>query len=343
MTQYVVAQSRNSGTFFTSSSAYDRPKWLPLSEATVYQSAELAQRAAVKLATHAHYSAVAIPLAEAMPPEPELNQNDLGDTDAPPADEELPTDDQPSDEASDREMQAADQEDVCATCKHEPCTCPSDEEGDAGDDQLSTDDPTAVDQESGDLPPDDSTVRRMGESVEEMKFSDSATVPATGDDVSANEGKIVVPKSTITELVAAISKAEKQVKQDDNRNDTSASFHMTVVDALTQLKDHLTAGTSESLKSAQILFTSLMSPIQYHVPDEAKRIILSGGARPSLKDMFNVKLKEAATSLEQQLKDAEEDLRDMEGSLVSQEHADAIDDQRAKIKKLKTQIANRSK
>lgn len=54
---YLIAQNGSTNTFFTSSSAYDRPTWLPLKEATIYPTAELAQNAMKKLFANGSYSA----------------------------------------------------------------------------------------------------------------------------------------------------------------------------------------------------------------------------------------------------------------------------------------------
>lgn len=53
----MIAQNSIANTFFTASSSYDRPKWLPISEATTYATAELADKALVKLLKHGAYSA----------------------------------------------------------------------------------------------------------------------------------------------------------------------------------------------------------------------------------------------------------------------------------------------
>lgn len=54
---YVIAQNGLANTFFTASSSYDKPSWIPLKEATIYATAELADKALVKLLKHGAYSA----------------------------------------------------------------------------------------------------------------------------------------------------------------------------------------------------------------------------------------------------------------------------------------------
>lgn len=48
-TGYVIAKNKGLNEFFTSSSAYDRPRWVSLEEATAYPTADLAQAASTKL------------------------------------------------------------------------------------------------------------------------------------------------------------------------------------------------------------------------------------------------------------------------------------------------------
>lgn len=54
---FLIAQNRSTTEFFTSASAYDRPKWAKLTEATVYPTADLAQAALTKLLGYGAYSA----------------------------------------------------------------------------------------------------------------------------------------------------------------------------------------------------------------------------------------------------------------------------------------------
>lgn len=54
---YLIAQNKGVSAFFTSSSAYDRPSWTPVTEATVYPTAEIAQNALSKLLANGSYSA----------------------------------------------------------------------------------------------------------------------------------------------------------------------------------------------------------------------------------------------------------------------------------------------
>lgn len=63
-TGYVIAQHKNATDYFTTTSSYDRPRWLPITEASVYQTAEIAQQAISKLWKNGAYSAKLIPISE---------------------------------------------------------------------------------------------------------------------------------------------------------------------------------------------------------------------------------------------------------------------------------------
>jgi hypothetical protein len=152
---YVIARNRGRDQFFTSSSAYDRPKWIPLAEATVYLTAELAQTAFTKLARSGAYECRIVPVKEAfefqMPDEAPQDPNaetDQMEVDIVPDGEgesEMVAADQtgepelPGDEGSELDDEDADDQEVldmvdAALTGEEP---PADEVGDLGD--LGTD------------------------------------------------------------------------------------------------------------------------------------------------------------------------------------------------------------
>ena len=69
---YLIGRSGSTPEYFTSASAYDRPQWVSLTEATVFPTPELAQVAAKKLWQYGAYSANLISVTEALdalPPE----------------------------------------------------------------------------------------------------------------------------------------------------------------------------------------------------------------------------------------------------------------------------------
>ena len=101
--------------------------------------------------------------------------------------------------------------------------------------------------------------------------------------------KIEVPAAAKSELAAVISKYEKEAKDYDGRDDARASFAMTVVGAASEIAELLSTGTVESVKQAQVRFSSFMSPITALFPASTIKFINSGGRKPTLKDFFNDK------------------------------------------------------
>lgn len=140
---YVIARNRARKEYFTATSAYDRPKWIPVAEATVYMTAELAQNAFTKLARNGAYECRVVPVKEAfqfeLPSEQPQDQNFQND-------DQMEVDITPNDEGG-SEMVAADQETPCEVCDHCPCTCDTTEDGvedlvdaELAGDELPTDD-----------------------------------------------------------------------------------------------------------------------------------------------------------------------------------------------------------
>jgi hypothetical protein len=63
---YVIAQYKTATNYFTTTSSYDRPRWIPITEASVYQTAEIAQQAISKLWKNGAYSAKLLSITEVM-------------------------------------------------------------------------------------------------------------------------------------------------------------------------------------------------------------------------------------------------------------------------------------
>lgn len=126
-TGYLIANSMRRDSYFTASSAYDKPTWVPLKEATKYITAELAESALKKLLKNGTYAVRLIAVQEAMSFEfPEEEPKDLPtDIEAPIDGEELPGEELPDEEG----MEAGDHDDVCPECDHEPCTCELGDDG----------------------------------------------------------------------------------------------------------------------------------------------------------------------------------------------------------------------
>ena len=125
---YLITSTIKPKTYFTASSAYDKPNWVGLTEATKYVTADIAESAMKKLIKNGVYAVRLVSVQEAMEFEfpDEQPQTPIDSVDAPI-------------DGQDNEMVAQNQDDVCQTCTHEPCTC------DVGDqDELSDDVPPAA-------------------------------------------------------------------------------------------------------------------------------------------------------------------------------------------------------
>lgn len=313
-TGYLIARNKKVDAFFTASSAYDRPNWKPVNEATVYATAEMAQNAIKKLLRYGAYEARLIPLAEAielsMPdeelPPPEGDMPPMDGEELPPMDGELDPDADPE-----ADMVAADQDEPCETCEHCPCTCDPDEDGvdDIVDAQLAGEDLPPMDGEElppmdgEELPPMDgeelpprSPFREsyeLSDKPQTIKFKDPAATdpagaksePSAGD----HEEKCACPAELLSDLQKVIDEMTKCAEMANTRDDTRASFCMTVAEAMKTLKDKLSLGTIAGIKAAQVEMTSWMNPITVHVPVSVQKFIFMGGRKPTLKDMFNTK------------------------------------------------------
>lgn len=343
---YVIARNRKVDKFFTSSSAYDRPSWIPISEATVYLTPELAQKAAIKLAKAGAYECRVVPVKEAMsfelPADPKRPISQSAG--------EMEVDIQPDGEGG-TEMVAADSDVPCEQCEHCPCTCDEDPEGvdDIVDDELGMTDTDGGDLDSvegDDLDMDefgdtsmnpntdialDSGGKRLARrlAVGQGGLGESATMPAkppldapsdgnkktaidlpapkeiefkdpankankpdtdlTNSGANKHDDKVKVPANVMADLKAAIAEFNKCAETSSTRDDTKASFCMTVAAAFSELLADLETGTTESIKMAQVHMTSWMNPITANLPASVQKFVYMGGRAPTLKDLFDDK------------------------------------------------------
>jgi hypothetical protein len=148
---YVIAQNNLVNGFFTASSAYDRPQWRPVNEATIYASADLANQAMKKLLKNGSYSSRIVALSELYKEvDMEPHNQQIQAQGLPPSDE---LGDEPGMEAGtvgdeehpEDEMTADATEEVCPECEHEPCTC------EHNDEDSDEDDTHASEDENGDI------------------------------------------------------------------------------------------------------------------------------------------------------------------------------------------------
>lgn len=346
---YVVARNRGRTQFFTASSAYDRPVWTPIAEATVYLTADMAQRAAVKLATNGQYEARIVPVAEAM----ELSM---------PAPASRPEEDVPNaggldvevqpDGEGGLEMTAQEQEPACEVCSHCPCTCDTDTDGvddivdaelagqmhgdgslDAQGDEMSSLDPLRPRMESATMPAkpmadgaaaDNKDTALDTKKAPVIKYKDAASSQEETDDekltksgADAHDSKVPMPADVKSDLDAAIKAFNDDAETFKDRDDAKSSFSMTVADALDELRDLLTIGTAESMKRAQIHLGTLMNPITMHIPGSVLKFLHYAGRKPTLKDLFDKKKVEA-----RQLSEANDRLEDERLKKLAQHRRD---------------------
>jgi hypothetical protein len=86
---FVICKDKSTKEYFTTTSAYDRPRWVSLDESTVFPTAEIAQAAAKKLWGYGAYAATPVSLSEAAHIDFELPDEELesASPDLPPGDE----------------------------------------------------------------------------------------------------------------------------------------------------------------------------------------------------------------------------------------------------------------
>lgn len=293
---YLIASTIRSGSYFTSRSAYDKPEWVKLKEATTYMTADIAETAMKKLIKNGAYAVRLVSLDEAMSFEFPDETKEVA-----PRDDVI---DAPID-GQDDEMVAQDQRDVCQQCDHEPCTCeqPSDEVDPLDDnpvDDNPMDDITPVGSKDpqSDLPQDDETgdFSELGVTresveipVEKITFKDPAVVGNPAEVMGNDDDKISVPSNVSSDLSAAIAEFTKIANDFNGRDDARAAFAATVADAMTMLQTNLSGGTTLSMKQAQLALSTMMNPITSNIPASVLKFINMGGRKPSLKDLFNDK------------------------------------------------------
>lgn len=329
---YLIARTRKVDEFFTSSSAYDRPKWAPAATATTYRTVELAESALKKLLRAGAYEARLVTLEEAMsfempgeepatlPSDEERAKLDAEGgspddlpTEAPEDDAEqmvaggdpLSGENAPMDADQESEAAAADIQakvDAKLGLSADGQTDELDAELDP-DAEIDPEDPMSAlagdearrAEEDPDALPDLLGKPGMTESTTAMKdipvmsFRNDKTDVEPQVTPPCKEEKITVPASTMAELRAVIADFKKQADFSDTRDDTRATFAMTVVAACEELADLLSQGTADSMKWAQIKMTSWMSPITSNIPTSVVKFVQMGGRKPSLKDLFDSK------------------------------------------------------
>lgn len=123
---YVIGQYKAASKFFTTTSAYDRPQWVDLKEASVFPTADMAQQAAKKLWKYGAYTANLISISEMYDDTEGELDSVVGEPSAYGADGDLEGDAiDAMDTSGDPDME---QEGPCPECGEDPCVCDDDGE-----------------------------------------------------------------------------------------------------------------------------------------------------------------------------------------------------------------------
>lgn len=321
---YVIAQSRAVDAFFTSSSSYDRPAFVPLSEATKYPTAELANIALGKLLKHGAYSAritEASSLEFEFPDEgPNKDEEPITQTSGdmttgqlsgdPLEDLNIEDDDiEVGDEFNQPEEDEIGDEDLTNAELNDQ---PADELDDQNEEEneqaflspeeqqlLTRGRPTGGIGESVTIPtrpplnakPDENNKTALdGKKAEVIKFNqDNRNDRDTNfsKDIEPLHHEVKVPASVLRAIKASIETFNDAADFNNGRDDSLASHALTVASALETIRDCLELGTHDGLRQAQIKFTSFMNPITSNFPPEVADYLLKFGRQPSsLKNAF---------------------------------------------------------
>ena len=141
-----------------------------------------------------------------------------------------------------------------------------------------------------------SKAEELNEAAEEATIWDIAPEDEDKDESPENPSrdtrKIIVPAEVKNALKKEIDELNKGVTEFKTRDPMRADFYSDTAAAMEDILDNLNKGTSEELKKAQILASSLMGPMVQRIPNVAYEFIVRGGEPKTLKTLFHeVKLK----------------------------------------------------
>lgn len=322
---YMIAKNRTISNFFTASSAYDRPIWTSVQEATIYPTAELANNALTKLLKNGAYSARLVEAASMQfefpdeDPNPQdgnqtLDSDELEDDDK----EEMSTGQLSDDPLEDLNIEDDDIEigDEFDEPEERDETLPPEEENEMAF-MTPTESrmmkgrrpnyPTGVGPKrtkpigegefrmpgkpSADASPSENRNTVMDvKGPEKIKFSqDTRDERDTNfsQDIEPLYQNVQVPSNVMSAIRDTIATYQKAADFNNGRDDAQASMALTIVDALQTIEDCLKLGTHEGLKQAQIKITSYMNPITTHFPVEVIDYLYKSGRQPlGLKNVF---------------------------------------------------------
>ncbi|MCK9369752.1 hypothetical protein M0R04_07600 [Candidatus Dojkabacteria bacterium] len=313
---YLIAQNSTLSAFFTSSSAYDSPRFLPLKEATRYLTAELANNALTKLFKNGQYSSRLVEASSMefefpddgpnknLPPvtqtsgDEDMSAGQLSDD----PEDELNMDDDniemdDSDEYQDED--SVDQDDNMDSEENEQSFMSPIETRMMQGRRANTPSGNGPVRESATMPNkpqlDATPSENKNTALDMKKIPTIAFMQDTRNEKDTNYSKDIeplcaefkTPKSVMRAIKASIETFQKAADFNNTRDDAAASFALTVAEALRMIKDCLDLNTEEGLKQAQIKITTLMSPILNNFPPVLTDFLYKKGRQPiSLKNMF---------------------------------------------------------
>lgn len=289
-------------TFFASSSAYDRPVWASLTEATIYPTESQAAKAHERLLSYGSYSATIVEASSMefeFPDEgpnkdiPPITQTD-GEIDGNPEEQMVAgqLSDNPEEDLNldDDEIEMGDEFDEENPENIDDEEFPEDLPIEDNEQALS---PIEQRMAKGErLPPsgNGNGPMRESENVEKIKFkqdtrNDRDTNFAT--DIEPMYKDVQIPANVMSAIKSSIDTYNKAAEFNNGRDDAQASMALTIVDALKNIQSCLELGTHEGLKQAQIKITTFMNPITTNFPPEVIDFLYKNGRQPaSLKNVF---------------------------------------------------------
>lgn len=287
-TKYLIALNSENKRFFTSSSAYDSPEWVELSEATEYHSVDSAMHAHKKLISKGSYSAKIVEKRNVVDQSAfkfDALLKDSGVKSYAPAHNSHRDDF--LDAAKEDEEESGEKTVVVKVCTREETPDEETPKNDLKEEFTMPEKP-----KSDTTPVEDPNLIPELPSVPVIDYNDPYNLQTKDEDKlgytisGEQQEKVNVP----VEIIIMLKNSEKDFRDCANYNDDSntdrGSFCATVAAALFDLRRDLEEGTVEGIKNAQIKLSSYMNPITSHIPPEVIKFISRGGRKSNLKDLF---------------------------------------------------------
>lgn len=309
-TGYIIRKHQHSNDFFTSKSAYDKPDWVGLKEATIFHSAESAEKAVKKLWMAGSMAAQIVNTSQ-------LSESRTGAKAAP----QKPA---PAKKALECPYCGKEHDELDAECCGEKGHVEKKAVESAEAHHISIfapkqrvrliDDGAAYEvvQDTG---IGNVSIKKIGEDhaqtivvkaqqltvealteaaadAQSVEFKDANVVEPedkTSSVAASHEDAFNVPAGIASAIKAVVTDFQQKADESEGVDAEKTSFALTVVDAAEALLADLDLGTTAGFKAAQIKLASYMSPITNQFPSDVILFILQGGPRLSLKSLFDEK------------------------------------------------------